>query len=56
MPQPTIPDALWRLPASQTAALVRAHQVSATEVARAALSRVDAVNPRLNAIVECRPD
>ena len=29
MPQPTIPDALWRLPASQTAALVRAHQVSA---------------------------
>ena len=56
MPQPTIPDALWRLPASQTAALVRAHQVSATEVARAALARVDAVNPRLNAIVECRPD
>ena len=26
MPQPTIPDALWRLPASQTAALVRAHR------------------------------
>ena len=52
----TTPDALWRLSATQTAALVRSRAVSATEVARAALVRVQAVNPRLNAMVECRPD
>jgi amidase len=55
MPDTTHPGALWRLSAAQTAALVRARQVSATEVARAALARLEAVNPRLNAIVECRP-
>ena len=49
-------QALWQLSAAQTAALVRARQLSATEVARAALARVGSVNPRLNAIVECRPD
>ena len=47
---------LWQLSASQTATLVRTRQLSATEVARAALERVSEVNPRLNAIVECRPD
>ena len=57
MPQSTQADqALWQLSAAQTAALVRARQRSATEVARAALERVAAVNPRLNALVECRPD
>ncbi len=52
----TLPTDLWRLSAAQTAALVQSRQVSATEVARAALARMEAVNPALNAIVECRPD
>lgn len=46
----------WRLPASELAALVRSRKVSAREVAEDALRRLDAVNPRINAIVECRPD
>ena len=49
-------ETLWRLSATQTAALVRSRQVSALEVAQAALERVAQVNPALNAIVESRPD
>ena len=55
-PQAPHDRALWRLSASQIAALVSSRQVSAHEVALAHLSRLDAVNPLLNAIVECRPD
>ncbi|MCB2037976.1 MAG: amidase, partial [Ottowia sp.] len=47
---------LWRLSAAQTAALVQGRAVSATEVAQAALARVAAVNPRINAIVDCQPE
>lgn len=47
---------LWRLSATQVAALVRSRQVSAVEVAQAALARLAQVNPALNAIVEHRPD
>ena len=47
---------LWRLSATQVAALVHSRQVSALEVAHAALARVAQVNPALNAIVEHRPD
>lgn len=47
---------LWRLSATAIAALVHSRQVSATEVARAALARLEQVNPLLNAIVEHRPD
>lgn len=47
---------LWRLPAVNLAALVRAGQVSAVEAAIAALERLDAVNPALNAVVDWRPD
>lgn len=46
----------WRLSATQIAALVRSRQLSATEVARDALARLDAVNPALNAVVEHRPE
>lgn len=42
---------LWRLPATDIAAKVRAKQVSAAEVARAALARCAAVNPRINAVI-----
>ena len=47
---------LWRLSATQVAALVHARQVSAVEVAHSALARLAQVNPALNAIVEHRPD
>ena len=47
---------LWRLSGSEVARLVRARKVSAREVADAALERLDAVNPRITAIVDCRPD
>ena len=48
--------ALWRLSASEIAAKVAAREVSAREVARDALARLEAVNPALNAIVDCRPE
>ena len=48
--------ALWRLSAAEIAAMVRARTVSAVEVARDALARLEAVNPALNAVVEHRPD
>jgi amidase len=47
---------LWRLSASEVARLIRTGKVSAREVADAALQRLDSVNPRINAIVDCRPD
>lgn len=47
---------LWRLPASELARRVRARQVSAVEVAKDALARLEAVNPKINAIVDHRPD
>jgi amidase len=47
---------LWRLSATRVAALVRSRQLSAVEVAQAALARLAQVNPALNAIVEHRPD
>ena len=47
---------LWRLSATQIAALVHSRQVSALEVADAAIARLAQVNPALNAIVEHRPD
>jgi amidase len=46
---------LWRLPATELAQRIRAKQVSATEVANDALARLDAVNPRINAVVDHRP-
>ena len=40
---------LWRLTATDLAALIRSGQVSAREAARDALDRLDAVNGRINA-------
>ena len=45
----------WRLPATEIAILVRTRQASATEVAKDALARLDAVNPAINAVIEHRP-
>src|SRR3954468_7409227 len=48
-------DDLWRLPAADLASLVRARKVSARDAALAALERLDAVNPAINAVVDHRP-
>jgi amidase len=47
---------LWRLSATELAALVRTRKLSAREAALAALARLDAVNPRINAVVAHRPE
>src|SRR5262245_54651354 len=47
---------LWRLSATDLAQRIRTRQVSATEAARDALARLDAVNPRINAVVDHRPE
>ena len=47
---------LWRLSATDLAALVRRRDVSAREAALDALARLDAVNPAINAVVEHRPE
>ncbi len=46
---------LWRLPAADIAGLVKSKKVSAKEAAVAALARLDAVNPAINAVVDHRP-
>jgi len=47
---------LWRLSATELAGRIRAREVSAREAAEAALRRLSAVNPRINAVVAHRPD
>src|SRR5580704_5937772 len=47
---------LWRLSAADIAALIRSKKVSAKEAASAALARLDAVNPAINAVVDHRPE
>ena len=47
---------LWRLSAADLASLIRAKKVSAKDAATAALTRLDAVNPKINAVVDHRPD
>jgi len=49
-------DDLWRLSAKDLAALIASKKVSAKEAATAALARLDAVNPRINAVIDHRPD
>ncbi len=46
---------LWRLPAKDIVALIRSKKISAKEAASAALARLDAVNPSINAVVDHRP-
>ena len=47
---------LWRLPAADLASLIKTKKVSAKEAATAALARLDAVNPKINAVVDHKPD
>src|SRR5260221_5377585 len=46
---------VWRLSAADLAALIKSKKVSAKEAATAALARLDAVNPKINAVVDHRP-
>jgi amidase len=48
-------EELWRLSATDLAALIKAKKVSAKEAATAALARLDAVNPKINAVVDHKP-
>src|ERR1700733_900992 len=47
---------IWRLSAAALASLIRAKKVSAKDAATAALARLDAVNPKINAVVDHRPE
>src|SRR5215471_20057969 len=47
---------LWRLSAAELARLVISKKVSAREAATAALARLDAVNPGINAVIDYRPE
>jgi amidase len=47
---------IWRLPAAELASLIKSRKVSAKEAATAGLARLDAVNPKINAVVDHRPD
>jgi amidase len=47
---------LWRLSGAELATLIRSKKVSAKEAASAALARLDAVNPSINAVVDHRPE
>src|ERR1700686_3295481 len=47
---------LWRLSAADIAALIKSKKVSAKQAASAALARLDAVNPSINAVVDHRPE
>jgi amidase len=46
---------LWRLSAADLAALIKSKKVSAREAATAALARLDAVNPKINGVIDHRP-
>ena len=46
---------IWRLSASELVALIKSKKVSAKEAATAALARLDAVNPAINAVVDHKP-
>jgi amidase len=49
-------EELWRLSAQELAGLIQTKKVSAREAAVAALKRLDAVNPAINAVVDHRPE
>ena len=46
---------LWRLSATDLASLIKSKKVSATEAATAALARLDAVNLKINAVIDHKP-
>jgi len=51
-----VAEEIWRMSATQVADRIRWKAISAREAARAALDRLEAVNPAINAVVEYRPE
>jgi amidase len=49
-------DELWRWGAVELAQAIRRREVSSREAVTACLDRIDSVNPRINAVVETRPE
>src|SRR6201996_625992 len=47
---------ILRMPAQELAGMIKSKKISAREAAIAALARLDAVNPAINAVVDHRPD
>ena len=47
---------LWRLSATEIASRVTSREISATEVTEQSLQRLQAVNPKINAVVQEMPD
>ena len=47
---------IWRLSATELAQNIRSRKISAREAAQAALARLEAVNPAINAVVDYRAD
>lgn len=47
---------LWQLQATELAAGIRNRQISAVHAVQSCLDRIDAVNPRLNALLDVRPE
>ncbi len=47
---------IWRLSATELASHIRSRKISAREAASAALERLNAVNPAINAVVDHRPE
>ena len=47
---------LWRLSATDLAALIKSKKVSAREAATSALARLEQANPLINAVVDYRPE
>ncbi len=51
-----VEDGAWRWDAATVAERVRTRAVSSREVVASVLERIDAVNPRLNAVVDVMAD
>lgn len=49
-------DDLWRLSATELAGNIKSKKISAKEAAEAGLARLEAVNPKINAVVDHRPE
>ncbi|MCG7208452.1 amidase [Streptomyces arenae] len=56
MPNTTRPTEPWQFSATELARAIRDRDLSAVEAVTSCLARIDAVNPRLNALVEVRPE
>jgi amidase len=47
---------IWRLSATELASQIRSRKISAREAASAAIDRLNAVNPAINAVIAHRPE